>query len=278
MIFMVKRDVRSETIIDERRTWFFLDGKSLLGYRDLLFLMVRREWVAKYKQTLLGPFWFLLQPLLLTSVFSLVFGKIIRVPTQGIPMLSFYLCGLLPWAFFSQCLNSISNCLVDQAPLFAKVYFPRLIIPLSLVLSHLMTFLIQVIFFLGVSFSFSPRFLMLPFCVLHTALLGSGVGLLFSAMTAKYRDLKFLLGFLTQVWMYGTPIVYPLTLVPEKWRWISEINPLTAVIEEYRHFYFGTPFVIHPQMMALSILFTLFVFLTGLLMFNRVQETFVDFV
>ncbi|MBI1869919.1 MAG: ABC transporter permease [Chlamydiae bacterium] len=275
-----------EMIIEAHPKGLGLDLKSLFHYRDLLWLMVRRDLVLKYKQTFLGPLWVVLQPLLVTLVFSVVFARIVRVPTGGVPAVLFYLSSLLPWLYFSQSFNAISVSLLEQAPLFGKVYFPRLIVPISLVLSHLITFLIQLLVFSGVYFLFkegivggeNPLSLSLgglPFLLLQTASLSLGVGLLFSAVTVKYRDLKNLLGILTQIWLYATPVIYPLSIVPEKWKWLMAINPMAWIIETYRHVFLGLN-TLHLGLGILSILMTLLILAAGIIAFQKVERTFVD--
>ena len=189
-----------EIIIEPHKSWLYVDWKGLLHYRDLLFLLVRRDFVAKYKQTILGPAWFILQPLLMTVVFTIIFGKVTKISTQGLPPVLFYMCGLLAWTYCSQCFTAVSDSLIANANLFSKVYFPRLIIPLSITLSNLMTFGLQLATFLGFYFyykiftsassSIHPNEFLyfLPIFILQTAAIGLGVGLWIAALTVRYRD------------------------------------------------------------------------------------------
>lgn len=274
-------------IIQPNRSWFHIDLQGIWDYRYLLTLLVRRDFVAKYKQTVLGPLWFVIQPLILTLVFTVIFGMVARLPTDGMPPMLFYLCGLLSWTYFANCLNATSTSLTSNASLFGKVYFPRLVVPISVVISNLFTFAIHLFTFLAfyVYFKFftaagadihpNSFLFVLPLLLLQTAVLALGVGLWLSALTAKYRDFLFLAGFLTQLWMYATPIIYPLSLVPEKWRLIAVINPMVSIVESYKHAFFGTG-VIELNYLLISVGITVIIFLTGILAFNKAERTFID--
>lgn len=280
-------DTTYEITIHSNRSWFHLDWHGLWEYRDLLFLLVRRDFVAKYKQTVLGPAWFILQPLLTTIVFTVIFGKVAKIPTDGLPPTLFYLCGLVPWSYFSQCLNGASTSLVGNAGLFSKVYFPRLVVPLSGVLSNLIAFAIQLTTFLGfwvyfklftaVGPDIKPNMMLmaLPLLLLETAALGLGVGLWMSALTAKYRDFTHLLGFLTQLWMYATPIIYPLSKIPARWQVVAVLNPMAGIVESYKYAFMGAG-TVKASYLLISAAITLFLLLTGVLVFNKVERTFVD--
>src|SRR6516165_5296704 len=231
-----------EIVIRPTRGWFHLNLADLWRYRDLLLLLVHRDFVARYKQTILGPAWYVLQPLLTTVVFSIIFGGIAKIPTDGLPPILFYLTGLLGWNYFAQTFQSTSGTLVVNAGLFGKVYFPRLIVPLSAVISNLVALAIQFATFLaawiyfklftdaGELFGFSVGIVWLPLVLFQVAALSLGVGLWLSALTAKYRDFTFLSGFIIQLWMYATPVIYPLSQIPEKWRWIAVLNPMTMPV------------------------------------------------
>lgn len=276
-----------EIVIQPNRSWLSFDWKGFWHYRDLLFLLVRRDFVAKYKQTVLGPAWFVIQPLLTTVVFTIVFGKIARIPTNGIPPLLFYLCGLLVWAYFSQCLSGVSASLKANANLFAKVYFPRMIAPLSVLMSHFLFFLIQLSIFSGfyIYFKFfkmagpaiSPNgwLFLLPFLTLQAAALAFGAGLWIAALTVRYRDLQHLVSMLIQFWMYATPIIYPASAVPEKWRIVTMINPMASIVEAYRHAFFGAG-IVNLGQVFISVVLTALVLFSGILIFNKVERTFVD--
>src|SRR5262245_13304515 len=225
-----------EIVIRPTRGWFHLNLPDLWQYRDLLFLLVHRDFVAKYKQTILGPAWFVLQPLLMTVVFSIVFGEIAKIPTDELPPFLFYFAGLLGWNYFAQTFQSTSGTLINNAGLFGKVYFPRLIIPVSSAVFNLLTFSLQLGTFLcfwvyfkflstaGADFGFSGTIILFPLVVLHIALLSLGVGLALSALTAKYRDFTLLSGFIVQLWMYATPVIYPFSQIPDNWRWLAVLN------------------------------------------------------
>src|SRR5262249_14534163 len=228
-----------ELVIRPTRGWLTLNLAEVWRYRDLLVLLIHRDFVAKYKQTILGPAWFVLQPLLTTVVFSVIFGEIAKIPTDGLPPMLFYLTGLLGWNYFAQTFHSTSGTLVNNAGIFGKVYFPRLVVPLSTVISNLLAFGIQLATMLcfwfyfkfftaaGTQFGLSPEIVFAPFVVLQIAALSLGVGMWLSALTAKYRDVVLLSSFLIQLWMYATPVIYPLSQIPDHWRWVAALNPMT---------------------------------------------------
>lgn len=287
---MINKNIETdsfEIIIQPNRSWFYIDWRGLLHYKDLLFLLVRRDFVARYKQTILGPLWFIIQPILTTLVFTVIFGKVAKIPTDGIPPMLFYLCGLLAWTYFASCLNSTSTSFVANANLFGKVYFPRLIVPLSVVISNLLAFAIQLVTFLvfylyfkffttaGATIQPNLFLLILPLLLLQTGFLSLGFGLWLSALTAKYRDFTFLMGFLTQIWMYATPIIYPLSMIPQKWKFFVFLNPMAQIVEFYKYAFFGTG-VIELNYLLISALMTIFVLVTGILIFNKVERTFID--
>jgi lipopolysaccharide transport system permease protein len=276
-----------ELVIRPTRGWFTLNLREVWQYRDLLVLLIRRDFIAKYKQTILGPAWFVLQPLLTTVVFSVIFGEIAKIPTDGLPPILFYLTGLLGWNYFAQTFQSTSGTLVNNVGIFGKVYFPRLVVPLSAVISNLFAFAIQLatlvaiwIYFklftgAGGLFGFSASIVWLPLVLLQVAALSLGVGLWLSAMTAKYRDFTFLSGFIIQIWMYATPVIYPLSQVPEKWRWIAVLNPMTMPVEAIKAMFLGRG-TVNTGYLALSAAAMMLLLLSGILIFNRVEKTFVD--
>lgn len=276
-----------ETIIQPNRKWLYIDWQGLLHYRDLLFFLVKRDFLAKYKQTILGPVWFIFQPLLMTLVFTVIFGKVAKIPTDDIPPMLFYLCGLLAWRYFSRCLTANAITFVSNARLFGKVYFPRLIVPLSVIISNLFAFAIQLATFLGFYFYFKyftqagagirPNLLILalPFFLLQTAAFSLGVGLWMSALTAKYRDLSFLMEFLVQLWMYATPVIYPLSIISQKWKFCLAANPMAIIVESFRYAFFGKG-VLNFNYLLISVLITILVLLSGILIFNKVERTFID--
>ena len=277
----------SETIIEPTTSWFHVPWREIVQYRDLLFLLVRRDFVAQYKQTILGPLWFVIQPLLTTVVFTVIFSSVAKIPTDKLPPMLFYLCGMLGWNYFARCMGGTSSTFVGNAGLFGKVYFPRLVVPLSVVLSQLISFAIQLVTFLGfwvwfklftaggATFHATSLLFALPLLLLQTAAIGLGVGLWMSSLTAKYRDFGNLAAFLTQLWMYATPVVYPLSMLPERWRWVASLNPMTGIIEAYRYAFLGTG-TVEPVYLAASAGTTVIVLLTGIVFFSRVERTFVD--
>lgn len=274
-------------IIEPNRSWLRIPWRELMHYRDLWFLLVRRDFVAKYKQTILGPLWFIIQPLLMTVMFTIVFGKIAGIPTDGLPRMLFYLCGMLAWSYFAECIRATSTIFVTNANLFGKVYFPRLIVPLAIVTSNMIAFVIQLITFVcfwvyfkfftdaGLHFHATIGLIALPLLLLQTACIALGVGLWMSSMTAKYRDFVHLTGFMTQLWMYATPVVYPLSEVPEKWRWVAQINPMTGIVETYRYAFLGAG-TVSVGTLAVSAVTTVVLLLSGILIFSRTERTFID--
>ena len=279
--------IEKEIIIKATRGWGGLDLAEIWRYRDLLFLLVRRDFVSNYKQTVLGPLWFIIQPLLTTVIYTIVFGKIARIPTDGMPPLLFYLAGLLGWNFFSRTLSATSSTLVSNLAIFGKVYFPRMVVPLAAVVSNFIALGIQLATFLGFwayfkffttagpSIQIGWDLALFPLVILQISALALGVGLWLSALTAKYRDLGFLTGTIIQLWMYATPIIYPVSQIPEKWRWVSASNPMEMPVVAVRHMFIGQAGGM-PWDFTLSILVTLFVLATGVMLFNKVEKTFVD--
>src|SRR5262249_10441052 len=276
-----------ELVIRPTRGWLTLNLAEVWRYRDLLVLLIHRDFVAKYKQTILGPAWFVLQPLLTTVVFSVIFGEIAKIPTDGLPPMLFYLTGLLGWNYFAQTFQSTSGTLVNNAGIFGKIYFPRLVVPLSVVISNLFTFALQLatvvviwIYFklftsAGGLFEFSAGIVWLPLVLLQIAALSLGVGLWLSALTAKYRDFTFLSGFIIQIWMYATPVIYPLSQIPGKWRWIAVLNPMTMPVEAIKVMFLGQGTVITAYL-TLSVAVTILVLCSGVLMFNKLEKAFID--
>jgi lipopolysaccharide transport system permease protein len=264
--------------------WFDLKLKEIWRYRDLLFLFVRRDFVAKYKQTILGPVWFFITPMFQALTMTLVFGNMAGLSTDGIPPLLFYLAGVTAWSYFSQCLTSTSNTFTQNAALFGKVYFPRAVTPLSVIISNLIQFGIGMLLFLGfygyyflIGSPVQPNaiLLLLPALIVVMGFMGLGLGMITSSLTTKYRDLQNLIAFGVQLLMYATPVILPLSAVPEKYRWIMRINPMTGVIETFKYGFFGTH-DIRWGLLIYSVLFTVAVFLFGLAIFNRTEKNFMD--
>lgn len=272
------------TVIRPYRSWFDLDLLEVWRYRDLILLFVRRDFVSIYKQTILGPLWFLLQPLFTTVVFTVIFGKVARIPTDGLPPVLFYMTGIVAWNYFSGCLTSTSDTFVKNSAIFGKVYFPRLVVPISVVISNILTFMIQftllipflAYFYLkGASVQPSLWILFTPLMIMHMAALGFGTGIFISSLTTKYRDLSFAVGFGVQLWMYATPIVYPLSQIPTKWHWLVALNPMTAIVETFRYVFLGAGGV-DIKTMGISVSMTLLILIIGITLFSRVEKTFMD--
>lgn len=273
------------TIIKANNPWWHVDWHELLEYRDLLWFMVKRDLTATYKQTILGPTWFIIQPLLTTIVFTIIFGKVAKLSTDGIPQFVFYMAGTIMWNYFQGCMTKSGNSLIANTNVLSKVYFPRLVIPLSSVFTNLAHFLLNLIMFLGfyawffyTSPSMRPNIgiVFFPLLIVQCALIGLGVGLWIAALTIKYRDLRFALPFLSQLWMYGTPIVYPASIIASpKWRMLLWSNPMSFVVESTRWMFTGTG-TISLNAGAISITMTLLILISGLFLFNKVQRTFVD--
>ena len=258
--------------------------REIWRYRDLLFLFVRRDFVAKYKQTILGPLWFFIQPMLQTLVMTVVFGGMAKLSTDGIPPILFYLAGVTAWNYFAQCLVATSNTFTLNAHLFGKVYFPRAVTPLSIIVSNLIQFGIGLILFLAVygyfalgDYPVAPNIslALLPFLVILMGFMGLGLGMLVSAMTTKYRDLQQLVGFGVQLLMYATPVILPFSAVPQKYKIIMLANPMTGIIETFKFGFFGMG-TLQWGLLSYSTVFTLFIFLLGLVIFNRTEKNFMD--
>ena len=273
-----------ETVITPKRAWFDLNLKELLRYQDLIVLFVRRTFVSQYKQTVLGPAWAIIQPLLTTVVLTVVFGNIAGLAPAGVPSFAFYLCGSIAWGYFSACLTATSTTFTSNAAILGKVYFPRLVMPISTVLSQLISFAVQFLFFLlfliyyiatGANVHPNGWILLTPVLLLHLALLSLGVGIIISALTTKYRDLAMVVSFGVQLWMYATPVAYDLTLIPDQFLVLYMLNPVTPVITMFRYAFLG---VGEPHLVAYGIswIVTLAVLLLGVMLFNRVEKTFMD--
>lgn len=277
-------DEKWDLIIQPQRGWFDLRLGELWRYRDLVMLFVRRDFVSVYKQTILGPLWYIIQPLLTTLVFTVIFGNIAGLPTDGLPSFLFYLSGTVIWSYFAECLNKTSTTFVTNAHLFGKVYFPRLAVPVSVLISNLITFAIQFGLFLvftgyfwlqGAEIHPSLWILATPLLLLMMAGLGLGFGIIVSSLTTRYRDLRFLVTFGVQLWMYATPVIYPVSSIPERYQPLIAANPVTPIIEVFRFAYLGAGSVNLLQLLY-SLIFMLIVMLLGALIFNRVQQNFMD--
>ena len=282
-------NIRTKTIIKPNRSLWNLEIQDFFKYKDLLYLLVRRDFVTSYKQTILGPFWVILQALMGSAVFTVVFGNIAGLSTDGHPAFLFYLCGTLAWQYFGSVFGVGSNVLQSNLNLFAKVYFPRLIPPIGQAISSLLNFLIQLIVFfiaLGIYHSTSPdavvgprgEALLLPLLVFQSAVLGLGMGFIISSASVKYRDLGRLAGLLTQFLMYATPVIYPISEIPESYRPLLAWNPLTFIVESYRHLLLGHSTASTLEYGIPSVIITFIIFLFGLVLYNKTQRSYVDYV
>lgn len=272
--------------------WEILPSNSLLDikfkdvweYRDLLWLLVRRDFVSFYKQTVLGPLWFFIQPLITTVMFTFVFGRLAGISTDNLPQPLFYMAGITVWNYFADCLTKTSTVFRDNAYIFGKVYFPRLIMPLSIVFSNLVRFAVQFVLFLlaiaiyafkGASFHATIAIVLFPVVLILMACLGLGAGMLISAMTTKYRDLAFLFTFGIQLLMYATTVIYPLSAAPQKYHLLIELNPMTALIELFRYGFLGSG-SFSAASVTYSIMSTIILLILGVIVFNKVEKNFVD--
>ena len=271
------------TIIVPKNGWFDFHLKELLRYRDLIFLFVRRNFVSRYKQTVLGPAWALIQPLLTTVVFTVVFGNLAGLAADGVPSFLFFMSGNIAWHYFSGCLTATANTFTGNAGILGKVYFPRLVMPVSTVFTNLISFAIQFAMFLVFMVIYWVRgeiqptlyVLMLPLLLMHMAMLSLGVGIIISSLTTKYRDLKMLIGFGVQLWMYGTPVAYDIGIVPQKYMSLYMLNPMTPIINTFRKAFLGLgEFDLPHYLISWGVTFVVLFF--GLMLFSRVEKTFMD--
>ena len=273
-----------DMVISPRKKWYDLQLAEVWNYRDLIGMFVRRDFVSRYKQTILGPLWFLLQPLMTSLVFQVVFGNIAQLPTDGLPQLLFYMSGTVMWSYFSSCLNGTSQTFIGNAYLLGKVYFPRLVIPISIVISNMINFVIQLVFFLvlvgvfllrGAEIRFTAWAFTLPLLVLLMAGLGLGLGIIVSSLTTKYRDLQNLVSFGVNLLMYLTPVIYPVSSIPQQWRFLADWNPVTPLIETFRMGFLGAGDTSWMRL-GYSAVFTIVILFIGIVIFNRVEKTFID--
>lgn len=273
-------------VIEPKTSLFHLQLKELWRYRDLVVMFIRRDFVSNFKQTILGPLWFFIQPLLTTITYVIIFGRVAKLSTDGLPMLLFYLSGITIWNYFSETLTRTSGVFRENANLFGKVYFPRLTMPVSIVISNLMRFAIQFLLFLGVwgyylftTDRVEPNFYLLltPVLLLIMGILALGLGMITSAMTTKYKDLSFLISFGIQLLMFATPVIYPLSSVPHNYKALIAANPISAVIETFRFGFLGSGSF---QWSALGYSFgvSIVILFIGIIVFNRVEKRFTDII
>jgi lipopolysaccharide transport system permease protein len=270
--------------IKSKNSLFSINIKEIWHYRDLLLMLVKRDYVTFYKQTILGPIWFFVQPLMTMLVYLVLFGQIANLSTDGAPKVAFYLSGIIIWNYFSESLTKTSTVFKDNSNLFGKVYFPRLIMPLAIVFSGLMKFAIQfglfilvILYYTFISKTIHPNIWVLatPFLIFLMACFALGLGMIFSSLTTKYKDLVFLLSFGIQLFMYATPVVYPSSAMPEKFAFFLDINPLTGIFECFRYAYLGTG-TFHPESLGLSTLLIFILLALGVLIYNKVEKSFMD--
>ena len=263
---------------------FSINFKEVWQYRDLLMMLVKKEYITFYKQTILGPIWFFVQPILTTLIYVLLFGQIAKLSTDGSPQIAFYLSGITLWNYFSESLTRTASVFKDNAAVMGKVYFPRLIMPLSIVVSGLMKFAMQFALFICVILYFTfvkglihPNIWILatPFLLLLMACFSLGMGMIFSSLTTKYKDLVFLLTFGIQLLMYASPVVYSVSSIPEKYKWILLANPLTGIFECFRYGFLGTG-SFEPYSLIMSTGVNLIILSIGVLIFNKVEKSFMD--
>ncbi len=273
-----------DLIIRPKKSLLELNLRAIWRYRDLISLFVRRDFVAKYKQTVLGPLWFIIQPILTTIMFTVIFARVAKLSTDGLPPVLFYMSGTIAWTYFSTCFTSTSGTFLANEKIFSKVYFPRLTVPVSVVISTLIQFFIQFIlllfiigfyYFKGIQFNINSSILLLPVLVVLLAFLGLGFGIVISSVTNKYRDLTYLVAFGIQLWMYATPVVYPLSSVSGKFRFWILLNPLSSVIETFRYVLLGSG-TFNPFQLLYSACFTVVILITGVILFNRIEKSFID--
>ena len=272
-----------DSVIESRHSLFDINLKELWHYRDLLVLFVRRDFVTVYKQTILGPLWFFIQPLLTTITFTIIFGNVAQLSTDGAPKIVFYMAGITLWGYFSTCLTTVSGVFNANAGIFGKVYFPRLIMPLTIVISNLMKFGVQFLLFICFVIYFTLQnqiqpnnwIMLTPLIIVLMALISMGIGLILSSMTTKYKDLNQLIGFGVQLFMYATPVIYPSSSVPQNYQWVVELNPLVGLFDYMRYAYLGVGEFAISDLVYPSI-FSIVILAIGVLVFNKTQKTFMD--
>lgn len=277
-----------ETIhIRPRRGTFDIEWTSVWRYRDLMRMLVYRDFTTRYKQTILGPAWYVIQPLLTTFIFMVIFGYVAQISTDGVPPLLFYLCGMLSWNYFSMTLGATSNVFQTNARIFGKVYFPRVLVPLSSAVSQLFGWSVQLLTFLAFYAYFLlftesgsglvPQWglLAVPLLIGQAALTALGAGCWLSALTAKYRDLQQVQTFLLQAWMYLTPVVYPLSKIPERWQWVAALNPVTMIVENMRSAFLGSG-TWRIDLTLVSVAISVALFVSGFVKFQMAERSFID--
>jgi lipopolysaccharide transport system permease protein len=272
------------TIIKPKNSLLALNLGDVWRYRDLVRMFVVRDFVTLYKQTILGPLWFIIQPLFTSGMYSLIFGRLANISTDQTPQLLFYMAGIINWGYFSECLTKTADTFTSNAGVFGKVYFPRLTVPVTNIVTGVIRYAIQFTVFLVFYFIFlfrgaaiSPNWMIVltPVLLVYIAVLATGYGLWISSVTTKYRDLRFALPFVVQLWMYATPVVYPLSLVPDEYKALMVLNPLVPAIELFKKAYLGAG-TVNLYHAGLSALITLLIVVSGIIIFNKTEKTFMD--
>ena len=270
--------------IGSKHNLFSLNLSEVWEYKDLVYMLVKRDFVTSFKQTILGPLWFFINPIFTTVMYVIVFGNVAGLSTDGAPMMAFYLSGVTLWNYFSTCLNGTSNVFKGNASIFGKVYFPRLVMPLAIIISNLMRFGVQFLLFICVityyllkDGSVQPNLWVLatPFLIFLMGAFAMGAGMILSSLTTKYKDFSMLIGFAVSLYMYVTPVVIPISSFPEKYKWILEINPLTGIFECFKYAYLGVG-DFSVNMLLYSTLFITIILIIGTLIFNKVEKSFMD--
>jgi len=274
-----------DIVIKPKSGWFNIQLGEIYRYRDLIIMFVKRDFVTFYKQTILGPLWYIIQPLVNSVIFTIIFGKLAKIPTDGIPPFLFYMAGTVAWGYFATCLTETSNTFVVNREIFGKVYFPRMTVPIAIVITGLFQFFIQFVIFLSFllyyrsqGLQLAPTMMMvitLPMILLQMAVLGLGMGILISSLVTKYRDLTFVMTFAVQIWMYLTPVVYPLTQVPENYRNYYVLNPMVSIVESFRGAFLGVS-SLEPHHSIISVIVTISILIVGMILFSRIEKTFMD--
>lgn len=279
--------MKKEEIILPKKSLLDVNLREIWQYRDLLYLFVKRDFVSTYKQTILGPVWFVIQPIFTTIIFTIIFGKLASIPTDSLPPVLFYMCGITCWNYFSECLTKTSNTFTTNANIFGKVYFPRLVVPISIVISNLFKFMVQGMIFIiiliyyyyyGSNINPNKTIILLPVFLIIMAGLGLGFGILISSLTTKYRDFQFLVVFGVQLFMYATPIVYPMSLAKEKlgsFSWIVYANPMSSIVEAMKFAFLGKGELSFYNLIY-SFSFMIVLLVIGVITFNKVEQTFMD--
>ncbi len=283
---MMETEEHWDLVVKPNNKWYDVRLKEVWKFKDLLFMFVKRDFVALYKQTILGPLWLFIQPILTTITFTIIFSNVAKIGTNGIPSVLFYISGLTLWTYFADCITKTSNTFVANASVFGKVYFPRLIMPLSILFSNLIKLGVQFALFLAIwlyyyitTDTIKPTLylLLLPLLVVMMAGLGLGFGLIISALTTKYRDLAFLITFGVQLVMYASPIVYPLSIVSDKYKALLLLNPITSIIETFKYAFMGVGYFNGIEFwLGYSCLFMLVLVAVGIVIFNKVEKSFMD--